>query len=73
MEITFDASQVAFVCQPEVSKPPIVVAARGLTKADLMGDFAMLQQLPIYQLALPFFPQDQRRLALVECLLGMAS
>lgn len=73
MEITFDASQVAFVCQPEVSKPPIVVAARGLTKADLMGDLAMLQQLPIYQLALPFFPQDQRRLALLECLHGMAS
>src|SRR3989440_12199793 len=38
MEITFDASQVAFVCQPEVSMPPIVVAARGLTKSDLMGD-----------------------------------
>jgi transposase InsO family protein len=73
MEITFDASQVAFVCQPEVSKPPIVVAARGLTKADLMGDLAILQQLPIYQLALPFFPQDQRRLALLECLHGMAS
>ncbi len=73
MEITFDANQVAFVCQPEVSRPPIVVPARGLTKADLMGDLAMLLQLPAYQLAFPFFPEDQRRLALVECLCGMAS
>ena len=73
MEITFDASQVAFVCQPEVSMPPIVVAARGLTKADLMGDLAMLLQLPAYQLAFPFFSEDQRRLALVECLCGTAS
>lgn len=73
MEITFDPSQVAFVCQPEASKPPIVVPAQGLTKADLMGDLATLLQLPVYQLALPFFPEDQRRLALVECLSGTAS
>jgi transposase InsO family protein len=73
MEITFDPSRVAFVCQPEGTKPPLVVPARGLTKADLMGDLAMLLQLPAYQLALPFFPQDQRRLALVECLSGTAS
>ena len=70
MEITFDANQVAFICQPEASKPPIVVPAQGLTKADLMGDLAMLLQLPAYQLTLPFFPEDQRRLALVESLSG---
>lgn len=73
MEITFDASQVAFVCQPEASKPPIVVPAQGLTKADLMGDLALLLQLPAYQLTLPFSPEDQRRLALVEFLSGTAS
>src|SRR6266566_360443 len=66
-------TKVPFVCQPEVSMPPIVVAARGLTKADLMGDLAMLLQLPAYQLAFPFFSEDQRRLALVECLCGTAS
>ena len=73
MEITFDASQVAFVCQPEASKPPIVVPAQGLTKADLMRDLTTLQQRPIYQLALPFFPQGQRQFALVECLSDIAS
>jgi hypothetical protein len=40
MEITFDPISVAFVCQPEGALAPIVVPARGLTKADLMGDLA---------------------------------
>ena len=66
-------ARVAFVCQPEGSPPPIVVTARGLTKADLMGDLALLLQLPAYQLAFPFFPEEQRQLALVECLCGTAS
>ena len=73
MEITFDPSRVAFVCQPEETQSPIVVPAQGLAKVDLMGDLGMLLQLPVYQLALPFFPEDQRRLALVHCLSGIAS
>lgn len=73
MEITFDPSRVAFVCLPEESKPPIMVPAQGLTKADLMGDLATLLQLPAYQLALPFFPEHQRQLALVGSLRGTTS
>ena len=70
MEITFDPQQVAFVCQPQGPQPPVTVAAQGLTKANLMGDLALLLQLPAYQLALPFFVEAQRQLALVECLTG---
>jgi DNA-binding CsgD family transcriptional regulator len=70
LEITFDPQQVAFVCQPQGNQPPITVAAQGLTKADLMGDLALLLQLPAYQLALPFSVEAQRQLALVECLTG---
>jgi len=44
--------------------------AQGLTKADLMGDLTFLLQLPAYQLALPFFVEAQRQLALGECLTG---
>jgi len=73
MEITFDPSWVAFVCQPEASKPPIVVPAQRLTKADLMGDLATLLQLPAYQLAFPFFPEHQPQLALVGSLRGTTS
>jgi hypothetical protein len=70
MEITFDPVQVAFVCQPEDATEPMVVPARGLTKADLMGDLAWMLALPAYQLAFPFSPEEQRHLALVECLSG---
>jgi hypothetical protein len=70
MEITFDPVHVAFVCQPEGATEPVTVTARGLTKADLMGDLAWMLALPAYQLAFPFSPEEQRRLALVECLSG---
>jgi hypothetical protein len=70
MEITFDPSKVAFVCQPEGATEPVTVAARGLTKADLMGDLAWMLALPAYQLAFPFSPEEQRRLSLIECLSG---
>ena len=70
MEITFDPVQVAFVCQPEDATEPTVVPAQGLTKADLMGDLAWMLALPAYQLAFPFSPEEQRHLALVECLSG---
>jgi hypothetical protein len=70
MEITFDPVHVTFVCQPEGATEPVMVSARGLTKADLMGDLAWMLALPAYQLAFPFSPEEQRRLALVECLSG---
>ncbi len=66
MEITFDPVQVAFVCQPEGATEPVTVTARGPTSADLMGDLAWMLALPAYQLAFPFSPEEQRRLALVE-------
>jgi len=70
MEITFDLIHLAFVCQPEGALAPIVVPARGLTKADLMCDLAWMLALPAFQLAFPFSPEEQRRLALVNCLSG---
>lgn len=70
MEITFDLVQVAFVCQPESALEPMVVPARGLTKADLMSELAWMLALPAYQLAFPFSQEDQQRLALVDCLCG---
>jgi hypothetical protein len=70
MEITFDPVHIAFVCQPEGTLEPMVVPARGLTKDYLMGDLAWILALPAYQLAFPLTPEDQRRLALVECLSG---
>jgi hypothetical protein len=42
--------------------------SRYQTKADLMGDLAWMLALPAYQLAFPFSPEEQRHLALVECL-----
>ncbi len=70
MEITFDPVSVAFVCQPEGTLAPLIVPDRGLTKADLMGDLVWMLALPAYQLAFPFSPEDQRRLALFNCLSG---
>jgi hypothetical protein len=70
MEITFDPVQVAFVCQPEGATVPVTVPARGLNKADSMGDLAWMLALPAYQLAFPFSPKEQRRLSLIECLRG---
>ena len=70
LEITFDPQQVAFVCQPQGSQPPLTVAAQGLSKATLMGDLALLVQLPAYQLTFPFCVEAQRQLALLECLTG---
>jgi len=70
MEITFDPVQAAFVCQPEGALEPMVVPARGLTKADLMGDLAWMLALPAYQLAFPFSLEEQRHLALIDCLSG---
>ena len=70
MEITFDPAHVAFACQPEGTLEPMIVPARGLTKADLMGDLAWMLAHPAYQLAFLFSLEDQRRLAHIDCLSG---
>ena len=67
------AAEITFSYQPEGCDEQLKVLARGLTKADLMGDLADLLQLPSYQLAFPFTVEDQRLLDLVNCLTDTAS
>ncbi len=52
--IRFDPDTMALICQPEGSEETIRLPVQGITKAELMGELAVLQALPIYQLALPF-------------------
>jgi hypothetical protein len=47
--IGFDPGTIALICQPEGSEETIRLPAQGLTKAELMGELAVLQALPIYQ------------------------
>lgn len=64
VEITFDAEEVAFICQPASSEEAVHVPALGLTRRELMGDLAEILRLPAYQLALPFTKEDRQRLEL---------
>src|SRR5207247_7913303 len=50
--ITFDPVTLALVCQPEGSEDTLEVPIQGISKAELMGELAVLKALPIYQLAL---------------------
>ena len=52
--IGFDPDTRALICQPEGSEETTLLAAQGGTSAELMGELAVLQALPVYQLALPF-------------------
>jgi hypothetical protein len=52
--IAFDPATMALICQPEGSEDTLEVSIQGITKAELMGELALLQALPMYQLALPF-------------------
>jgi hypothetical protein len=70
VEITFDADQVAFICRPEGCEECVSLPPQGLTKAELMGDLALLLELPVYQLALPFTVEEQRRLDLIGLITG---
>jgi hypothetical protein len=47
--IRFDAYPLAFLCQLEESEEIVRVPAQGLTKADLMGELALMHTLPTYQ------------------------
>lgn len=66
VEITFDAEEVAFICQPAGSEEVVLVPALGLTRRELMGDLADILRLPAYQLALPFTRTDKQRLELAQ-------
>ena len=52
--IRFDPDTTTLMCQLEGSEESIGLPAQGITRAELMGELALLQALPIYQLALPF-------------------
>jgi hypothetical protein len=68
--ITFDPATLAFICQPEGSEDTLEVPIQGISKAQLMGELAVLQALPIYQLALPFSLAAWRQLDYAHHLTG---
>jgi hypothetical protein len=68
--ITFDPAPLAFICQPEGSEDTLEVPIQGISKAQLMGELAELQALPIYQLALPFSVAAWRQLEYAHHLTG---
>ncbi len=68
--IRFASESLAFLCQLEGSEEIVEVAAQGLTKADLMGELALMQSLPTYQLALPFSQEAWRQLEYANGLTG---
>ena len=68
--IRFDPDTTTLICQLEGSEEPIVLPAQGITKAELMGELAALQALPIYQLALPFSLAAWRQLEYARNLTG---
>ncbi len=52
--LRFDPEAMALICLPEGCEETIRLPVQGITKVELMGKLAVLQSLPIYQLALPF-------------------
>ena len=54
MAIGFDPDAMVLICQPEGCEDTLQMPIQGITKAELMGELAALQALPVYQLALPF-------------------
>jgi transposase InsO family protein len=68
--INFDPRSAALLCQPEGSEETLHHPIQGLTKAELMGELAALQALPIYQLALPFSWEAWRHLEYTRLLTG---
>ncbi len=68
--IRFDPDTTTLICQLEGSEETIGLPAQGITKAELMGELALLQALPIYQLALPFSLAAWRQLEYAHNLTG---
>jgi transposase InsO family protein len=68
--IGFDPGAMALICQPEGSEDTLEVPIQGITKAELMGELALLQTLPMYQLALPFSLAAWRQLEYAHILTG---
>ena len=68
--ICFNPDTTALICQPERSEETIQLPAQGGTSAELMGELAALQALPIYQLALPVSMEVWRQLEYSHILIG---
>src|SRR6266571_8718235 len=68
--IRFDPDTTTLICQPEGNEGTIQLPVQGITKAELMGELAVLQALPIYQLALPFSQEAWRQLEYANGLIG---
>jgi transposase len=68
--IRFDPDTSTLMCQLEGSEETLRLPAQGITKAELMGELAHLQALPIYQLALPFSLAAWRQLEYAHNLTG---
>jgi transposase len=58
LEITFAQESGQLVCLPEKSEPVFYLDVKGLTKATLMGNAALLPGYTAHQLALPFAYPD---------------
>jgi hypothetical protein len=69
--LRFDPETMALICLPEGSEETIRLPIQGITKAQLMGELAVLQAMPIYQLALPFSLAAWRQLEYAQNLTGM--
>jgi hypothetical protein len=68
--IGFDPGAMVLICQPGGSEDTLEVPIQGITKAELMGELAVLQALPTYQLALPFSLAAWRQLEYAQHLTG---
>lgn len=66
LEITFDASDQHLLCHDEAGTLIKRLPIRAITVENLMGELAAFEQLPVFQLALPFSWDDQRVLRLFE-------
>ena len=68
--IRFDSDGMTLFCQPEGNEEIIQVPIQGGTYAELIGELAALQALPMYQLALPFSLAAWRQLEYAHHLTG---
>ncbi len=68
--LRFDPEALALICLPEGCEETIRLPIQGITKAELMGELAVLQSMPVYQLALPFSLAAWRQLEYAQNLTG---
>ncbi len=68
--IGFDPDAMVLICHPEGCEDTLQMPIQGITKAELMGELAVLQALPVYQLALPFSLAAWRQLEYAHNLTG---